>query len=161
MSVSAFLSKKLLFVTADPTPWSQSSGGHNSWWRRSGWRYVRWCNVLLEILQGHSLDLRFLYEVSVYRLYDKIEIMILSLFSCRELTEERISRGCPCRHVPAEERVPRQWGNPPPIAVETISLAIQRNECFGLLGPNGMVYTVLFLIIQHENSNIAWATPNF
>ena len=33
---------------------------------------------------------------------------------------------------------PGSGGNPPHVAVETISLAIQRNECFGLLGPNGM-----------------------
>ena len=30
-------------------------------------------------------------------------------------------------------------GKPPHVAVHSVSLAIQRNECFGLLGPNGMV----------------------
>ena len=33
---------------------------------------------------------------------------------------------------------PGSGGNPPHVAVETISLAIERSECFGLLGPNGM-----------------------
>ena len=36
-------------------------------------------------------------------------------------------------------------GNPPHVAVETISLAIQRNECFGLLGPNGMVHVHVYV----------------
>ena len=43
----------------------------------------------------------------------KIKIVMLSFFSCRELTKGRISRGCPCRHVPAEEGVFRQWGESP------------------------------------------------
>ena len=38
---------------------------------------------------------------------------------------------------------PSSGGNPPHVAVETISLAIERNECFGLLGPNGMFICTL------------------
>ena len=33
---------------------------------------------------------------------------------------------------------PGSAGSQPHVAVEGISLAIERNECFGLLGPNGM-----------------------
>ena len=62
-------------------------------------------------------------------------------------------------HAQLRKEYSGSGGNPPQIAVETISLAIQRNECFGLLGPNGMVHTIL-LIIQHEN-DIAWASLNF
>lgn len=32
---------------------------------------------------------------------------------------------------------PASAGKPSHIAVHSFSLAIQRNECFGLLGPNG------------------------
>ena len=32
---------------------------------------------------------------------------------------------------------PLQGGNPPKVAVECLSLAINRGEVFGLLGPNG------------------------
>ena len=31
----------------------------------------------------------------------------------------------------------RSGGRAPHVAVQNVSLAIQRNECFGLLGPNG------------------------
>ena len=31
-------------------------------------------------------------------------------------------------------------GRPPHVAVDCFSLAIERNECFGLLGPNGMFF---------------------
>ena len=32
---------------------------------------------------------------------------------------------------------PGTGGAPPHVAVQSVSVAIQRNECFGLLGPNG------------------------
>lgn len=32
---------------------------------------------------------------------------------------------------------PGTGGNAPYVAVDSMSLAIERNECFGLLGPNG------------------------
>ena len=37
---------------------------------------------------------------------------------------------------------PGTGGNPPHVAVESISLAVERNECFGLLGPNGKLYNI-------------------
>ena len=40
---------------------------------------------------------------------------------------------------------PGSLGKPPHVAVHSVSLAIQRNECFGLLGPNGIVASFPFL----------------
>ena len=34
-------------------------------------------------------------------------------------------------------------GKPPHVAVESFSLVVNRNECFGLLGPNGRILTFL------------------
>ena len=34
---------------------------------------------------------------------------------------------------------PGTGGAPPHVAVHSVSLAVQRNECFGLLGPNGQL----------------------
>ncbi len=38
---------------------------------------------------------------------------------------------------------PGSGGNPPYVAVHSMSLSVASNECFGLLGPNGM-YVCLF-----------------
>lgn len=40
---------------------------------------------------------------------------------------------------------PGSGGKPPHIAVHSLSLAIQRNECFGLLGPNGTYQFIVAL----------------
>ncbi len=37
---------------------------------------------------------------------------------------------------------PGSGGNPPCVAVHSMSLSVARNECFGLLGPNGMYVCV-------------------
>ena len=34
-------------------------------------------------------------------------------------------------------------GKPPHVAVESFSLVVNRNECFGLLGPNGRILNFL------------------
>ena len=59
------------------------------------------------------------------------------------LTENALREGFPS-HAPVvmyqlRKEYPGSLGKPPHVAVHSVSLAIQRNECFGLLGPNGMV----------------------
>lgn len=49
---------------------------------------------------------------------------------------------------------PGPGGGPPYVAVHSISLAIDRNECFGLLGPNGEVISVIYVIfcLNHHST---------
>ena len=65
------------------------------------------------------------------------------------LPENTLREGFP-RHAPVvmyklRKEYPGPWGKPPHIAVHSVSLAIQRNECFGLLGPNGIAQRHLHL----------------
>ena len=56
-------------------------------------------------------------------------------------SEQALQRGfppdAPVVIYQLRKEYPGSHGNPPHIAVHSVSLAIERNECFGLLGPNG------------------------
>ena len=70
----------------------------------------------------------------------KIKIVMLSLFFNSENSlRDGFPEDAPVVMYQLRKEYSGSGGNPPHVAVETISLAIQRNECFGLLGPNGMV----------------------
>lgn len=57
-------------------------------------------------------------------------------------TDEQLSQGfppdAPVVIYQLRKEYPGSGGGPPHVAVNAISLAVQRNECFGLLGPNGI-----------------------
>ncbi len=42
---------------------------------------------------------------------------------------------------------PSPSGGPPYVAVHSVSVAIEKNECFGLLGPNGR--SVMYTHVLH------------
>ena len=59
---------------------------------------------------------------------------------------------------------PGSGGKPPHIAVHSVSLVIQRNECFGLLGPNGTTqhchYTAPHICeIRGLHCQMCWSRP--
>ena len=64
-------------------------------------------------------------------------MLLLLMFSENSL-RDGFPEDAPVVMYQLRKEYPGSGGNPPHVAVETISLAIQRNECFGLLGPNGM-----------------------
>ena len=68
--------------------------------------------------------------------------LISPLSFLSHLTENALREGFPS-HAPVvmyqlRKEYPGSLGKPPHVAVHSVSLAIQRNECFGLLGPNGI-----------------------
>ena len=75
--------------------------------------------------------------------------LISPLSFLSHLTENALREGFPS-HAPVvmyqlRKEYPGTLGKPPHVAVHSVSLAIQRNECFGLLGPNGIVASFPFL----------------
>ena len=75
--------------------------------------------------------------------------LISPLSFLSHLTENALREGFPS-HAPVvmyqlRKEYPGSLGKPPHVAVHSVSLAIQRNECFGLLGPNGIVASFPFL----------------
>ena len=56
---------------------------------------------------------------------------------------------------------PGPWGKPPHIAVHSVSLVIQRNECFGLLGPNGIAQRYLHLSSHYGLISFPTLPPYF
>ena len=63
---------------------------------------------------------------------------LLPLSSHRECPKRRVSQPRPVVMYQLRKEYPGSLGKPPHVAVHSVSLAIQRNECFGLLGPNGI-----------------------
>ena len=68
--------------------------------------------------------------------------LISPLSFLSHLTENALREGFPS-HAPVvmyqlRKEYPGSLGKPPHVAVHSVSLVIQRNECFGLLGPNGI-----------------------
>ena len=81
------------------------------------------------------------------------------------LTENTLREGFP-RHAPVvmyklRKEYPGPWGKPPHIAVHSVSLAIQRNECFGLLGPNGIAQRHLHLSFHYGLISFPTLPPYF
>ena len=60
------------------------------------------------------------------------------------LSDELLSQGfppdAPVVIYQLRKEYPGSNGAPPHVAVHSVSVAIQRNECFGLLGPNGQLW---------------------
>ena len=67
-------------------------------------------------------------------------------------TDELLSQGfppeAPVVMYQLRKEYPGSSGAPTHVAVHSVSVAIQRNECFGLLGPNGQ------LVVQWFNYSI-------
>ena len=51
---------------------------------------------------------------------------------------------------------PSPGGGPPYVAVQSVSLAIKKNECFGLLGPNGTCISSSSSSQSVGNSWLVW-----
>ena len=75
----------------------------------------------------------------------KIKIVMLSFFHAENSLRDGFPEDAPVVMYQLRKEYSGSGGNPPHVAVETISLAIQRNECFGLLGPNGMVHVHVYV----------------
>ena len=67
--------------------------------------------------------------------------MYMTLYLISTILEDALRRrfpdNAPIVIYQLRKEYPGSSGKPPHIAVHSLSLAIQRNECFGLLGPNG------------------------
>lgn len=50
---------------------------------------------------------------------------------------DHFPEGAPMVMYQLRKEYPGSGGGAPYVAVDSMSLAIDRNECFGLLGPNG------------------------
>lgn len=67
------------------------------------------------------------------------------IFSVENALRRKFPDDAPIIIYQLRKEYPGSGGKLPHIAVHSLSLAIQRNECFGLLGPNGKyIYVIIF-----------------
>ena len=88
-------------------------------------------------------------------MHDAIPCHVTKKISCdpyRRAAKSGVSPEAPVVMYQLRKEYPGSSGAPTHVAVHSVSMAIQRNECFGLLGPNGqfVVYcSVAIVVICH------------
>ena len=62
---------------------------------------------------------------------------ILFCFLAEDMIGQHFPDNAPVVLYRLRKDYPSPSGGPPYVAVHSVSVAIEKNECFGLLGPNG------------------------